>query len=180
MKGRTERNGAEYKKLRLMSWGYALGVALMVVAVVFTLWFESIQITDSGMAPALQKGDILLFDKLAKHAATPRRGDAYAFRNEAGGVSLGRVVGLPGERVQAAAGCIYINGMLLDESRYAQPANGDMAEAVLGQDEFFLMPDDRAAAVLDGEAMTVPFAKLIGRAALRVSPWGRASFFRAG
>ncbi len=180
MKGRTERNSVEYKKLRLMSWGYALGVALMVVAVVFTLWFESIQITDSGMAPALQKGDIVLFDKLAKHAATPRRGDAYAFGNAAGGVSLGRVVGLPGEQVQVAAGCVYINGELLDESRYIQPANGNMAAVALGQDEFFLMPDDRTAAVLDGEAMTMPFSKLIGRAALRVSPWGRASFFRAG
>ncbi|MEA4970249.1 MAG: signal peptidase I [Candidatus Pelethousia sp.] len=180
MKGRTERNSVEYKKLRLMSWGYALGVALMVVAVVFTLWFESIQITDSGMAPALQKGDIVLFDKLAKHAATPGRGDAYAFRNAAGGVSLGRVVGLPGEQVQVAAGRVYINGVLLDESRYIQPANGDMTAVILGQDEFFLMPDNRTAAVLDGEAMTMPFSKLIGRAALRVSPWGRTSFFRAG
>ena len=77
-------------------------------------------------------------------------------------------------------GANRINGVLLDESRYVQPANGDMAEVVLGRDEFFLMPDDRAAAVLDGEAMTMPFSKLIGRAALRVSPWGRAGFFRAG
>jgi len=179
MKGRTERNRAEYRKLRLMSWGYAVGVALMVVAVVFTLWFESIQITDNGMAPALQKGDILLFDKLAKHAATPKRGDAYSFRNEAGGVSLGRIVGLPGEQVQIVAGRVYINGMLLDESRYAMPASGDLAEVMLGQGEFFLLPDNRPAAVLNAEAMTVPFKELIGRAALRVSPWGRTSLFLA-
>lgn len=179
MRGRVEQNSGEYKRLRLMSWGYAIGVALMAAALVFTLWFQSVQITDDGMAPAFKRGDILLFDKLAKHAATPRRGDAYAFRNDAGGVSIGRVVGLPGERVQVREGKVYINGMLLDESRYVVPGPGDLPETVLGQGAFFLMPDDRALAVLDAGAMTVPFDKLIGRAAFRVSPWGRAAIFTA-
>lgn len=180
MKGRVEQNSGEYSRLRLMSWGYAVGVALMVAALVFTLWFQSIQITDNGMAPVLQKGDILLFDKLAKHVAAPRRGDAYAFFNEAGGVSIGRIIGLPGERVRIVGGRVYIGGVLLDESRYAAPASGDMGEALLGRDQFFLMPDGRALAVLNAEAMTVSFSALIGRAAARVSPWSRTALFRAG
>lgn len=181
MKGRVEANAGEYKKLRRMTWAYAVGVALLLAAAVFTLWFQSVQIADNGMAPVLQQGDILLFDKLAKHAVTPRRGDAYAFRNAAGGVSIGRVVALPGERVQIEAGSVYIGGVLLDESRYVQEGEGkgSLPEALLGQDEFFLMPDDRAAAVLGAQDMTVPFDALIGRAALRVSPWGRACFFFA-
>ncbi|MEA5059443.1 MAG: signal peptidase I [Clostridia bacterium] len=177
MKGRVEQNSGEYGRLRRMSWAYAIGVAILVAALVFTLWFQGIQITDNGMAPVLQKGDILLFDKLAKHAATPRRGDAYAFENQGGGVSIGRIVGLPGERVQIVAGSVYINGVGLDESRYAVHFDAALAETTLGQGAFFLMPDDRTVAVLDADAMTVPFSKLIGRAAVRVSPWSRICLF---
>ena len=80
MKGRVEQNSGSYKRLRLYSWLQSCVVALLVTAAVFVLWFQSIQITDTGMAPVLQDGDIILFDRLAKHFRTPRRGDAYARR----------------------------------------------------------------------------------------------------
>ena len=120
MKGRVEQNSGSYKRLRLYSWLQSCVVALLVTAAVFVLWFQSIQITDTGMAPVLQDGDIILFDRLAKHFHTPRRGDAYAFVNEAGGVSIGRVVGLPGEQVQMEAGVVYIDGAALDERAYTR------------------------------------------------------------
>ena len=179
MNGRVERNGGEYRRLRLMGWGYSIGIALIVVVLVFTLWLQSIQIVDNGMAPVLRQGDIVLFDKLAKYASTPARGDAYAFYNEAGGVSIGRVVGLSGERVQIIDGMVYINGLLLDESRYIATPGGALEEITLGQGEFLLLPDDRTAALLEADAVTIPFSRLIGRAAMRVSPWGRACFFSA-
>jgi len=180
MKGRVEQNSGEYRRFRLVSWGYVIVVALIVVGLMFTLWFQSIQITDNGMAPVLHKGDILLFDKLAKHVRAPQRGDAYAFRNEAGGVSLGRIVGLPGESVQVSEGDVYINGVLLNENNYVVPFDGELDEVVLSRDEFFLMPDDRTVAVLDGSAMTVTFDMLIGRASARVAPWDSIAVFFAG
>ena len=82
--------------------------------------------------------------------------------------------------MQIVEGGVYIGGALLNENRYVAPSGGDLEEVVLGQGQFFLMPDDRTLAVLDGAAMTVGFDRLIGRAALRVSPWSRAAFFWAG
>ena len=177
MKGRVEQNSSMYRRLRLLNLGYSIGIALIVVGLVFTLWFQGIQIADSGMAPTLRQGDIVLFDKLAKHVSTPCRGDAYAFRQDGGGVSMGRVVGLPGETVLIQEGAVYINGAYLDESAYAIPGSQSLSPFTLGQDEFLLLPDDRTSTSLEAEVMTIPFADLLGRAALRVSPWNRIALF---
>lgn len=177
MKGRVEQNSGSYKRLRLYSWLQSCVVALLVTAAVFVLWFQSIQITDTGMAPVLQDGDIILFDRLAKHFHTPRRGDAYAFVNEAGGVSIGRVVGLPGEQVQMEAGVVYIDGAALEEGAYTQGGGQSFAPVTLGQGEFLLLPDDRVHALLEEESLVVPFSDLAGRAAIRIAPWRRLAVF---
>lgn len=177
MKGRVEQNSGSYKRLRLYSWLQSCVVALLVTAAVFVLWFQSIQITDTGMAPVLQDGDIILFDRLAKHFHTPRRGDAYAFVNEAGGVSIGRAVGLPGEQVQMEAGVVYIDGVALDEGAYTQGSDQSFAPVTLGQGEFLLLPDDRVHALLEEESLVVPFSDLVGRAAIRIAPWRRLAVF---
>ena len=56
MKGRVEQNSGSYKRLRLYSWLQSCAVALLVTAAVFVLWFQSIQITDTGMAPVCRTG----------------------------------------------------------------------------------------------------------------------------
>lgn len=177
MKGRVEQNSGAYKKLRLYSWLQSCLIALLVTAAVFVGWFQSIQITDTGMAPVLQDGDILLFDRLSKHFVTPRRGDAYAFVNEAGGVSIGRVVGLPGEQVQMEAGVVYIDGTALDEGAYTQGGSQSFGPVTLGQEEFLLLPDDRVHAVLEEGSLVVSFSNLVGRAAIRIAPWRRLAVF---
>lgn len=177
MKGRVEQNSGTYKKLRLYSWIQSCVVALLVTVAVFVVWFQSIQITDTGMAPILQDGDIVLFDKLSKHFVTPRRGDAYAFVNEAGGVCIGRVIGLPGEQVQMKDGVVYIDGLALDEQAYTQGGSQTFGPITLGQVEFLLLPDDRIHAVLEEDGLVVPFSNLLGRAAIRIAPWRRLAIF---
>ncbi|MDR0840030.1 MAG: signal peptidase I [Christensenellaceae bacterium] len=175
---RAEQNGREYRKLRLMTLGYSIGISLAVVLLIFTVWLQSIRVSDDGMAPVLRQGDIVLFDRLAKHISLPARGDAYAFSSE-DALMLGRIVGLPGEHVQIKDGHVYIDGAQLDEARYAVASDLQMEERTLPINAFFLLPDARPLTVLNPEAMTISFDRLVGRAALRVAPWNRISLFIA-
>ena len=134
-------------------------------------------IRSEGKEYVVQDGDIILFDRLAKHFHTPRRGDAYAFVNEAGGVSIGRVGGLPGEQVQMEAGVVYIDGVALEEGAYTQGSGQSFAPVTLGQGEFLLLPDDRVHALLEEESLVVTFSDLVGRAAIRIAPWRRLAVF---
>ena len=174
---RTEGKSGEYRKLRTGTWLYASAVAIVIAALVFIVLFQAVQVSDDGMAPVLQRGDIVLFDRLAKHLSMPDRGDAYAFLLD-GKVCVGRIVGLPGDKVQIADGIVYIGGVMLDERRYATLVSGiSMDPVTLENGQFFLMPDNREWAVIDPKNMTIPFEDLIGRADLRVSPLSRVSLF---
>ena len=174
---RTDGKSGEYRKLRTFTWLYAAAVAVVVAALVFSVLFQAVQVADDGMSPVLQRGDIVLFGRLAKHLRMPERGDAYAFWLD-GEVCVGRIVGLPGDTVQIADGIVYIGGVKLDEHKYATLVSGvSMDPVTLENGRFFLMPDNRDLAVIDPENMTIPFENLIGRADLRVSPPRRISLF---
>ncbi len=178
---RAERAGlnrAEHRAFSLLNWVCSIIAAAVIVALVFTLWFTGIRISDSGMSPTLYPGDVVLFDRLSMHISMPKRGETYAFRTE-GGTSVGRIIGLPGDRVEIREGNVYISGCLLDEDAYRPEGSWDMDGVTLGQGEFFIMPDDRQSGACDPAAMRVTQDRLIGRAALRVSPFLTACFFRA-
>ncbi len=176
---RTERNHAEYGRLRLYTWVWALLSAAVAVALLFTVWLFGVQARDAGMAPAIAPGDVILFDRLAKYFKAPERGDVVAFSDAVDeGTYLGRVVALPGETVAVSGGRVYVGGLLLDERAYALGALAeDIPEFTLPAGSFFILPDDRADAVAAVEKLTVDASRIKGRALLRVSPLSRIGIF---
>ena len=175
---RTEKNKAKHKAFSAVNWAWGITAAALMVTLIFTVWFTGIRITDPGMSPTLYPGDVILFDKLSMYLSMPKRGEAYAFRSDSG-TGIGRIVALPGDRVAIKGGKVYISGYLLDESAYTPTGSWDMDEITLKQGEFFIMPDDRESGMQDVAAMRVKQERLIGRAAVRVSPLITACFFSA-
>ena len=53
-----------------------------------------------------------------------------------------RVIGLPGETVSEKNGIVYINGEPLEEP-YTSTSTNDFDEITLGEDEYFLLGDNR-------------------------------------
>ena len=160
---RVARNQAEYARLRLYTWLWAFGVAGVTLALLFTVWLFGVQVRDSGMAPAIEPGDVILFDRLAKYFQSPARGDIVAFSGETVAVSGGRV---------------YINGSLLDERAYAMGALAeDCPETHIPEGSFFILPDDRSDALTDAPKLMVDASRIKGRALVRVSPLSRIGIF---
>ena len=175
---RVTRNRREYRRLNAYNWLYSALVALVVTVLVFTVLFHGLRVSDLSMAPSLNKGDLLLLSRLSQVFSTPARGDVFAhYRGGSSGIYIGRVVALPGERVEIAGGKVYVNGVLLNEASYAPSASADMAELGLGAGEFFILPDTRPAMPFTGEDFAISYKLLLGRAALRVSPLNAVSLF---
>ena len=59
---RTEKNRAEHKTFSTVNWIWGIAAAALMVALIFTVWFTGIRITDPGMSPTLYPGDVVLFD----------------------------------------------------------------------------------------------------------------------
>lgn len=62
-----------------------------------------------------------------------------------------RVYGMPGEKIKCEKGIVYINDKQADNS-YATNTTNDFDEVTLGDDEYFLMGDNRSVS-LDSRAL---------------------------
>lgn len=134
----------------------------------------------SSMEPTLADGDNLIVDKLSYRFGKPERFDIIVFPYEEGEETyfIKRVIGLPGETVQIdEAGTIFINGEKLRES-YGKEVienSGMAAEGILlGADEYFVLGDNRNDSMdsRDGRVGTIKEADIVGRAWMRIYPWG--------
>jgi signal peptidase I len=81
-----------------------VGIGVLVAAVVVAIgvgFGESKRVSGASMRPTLHSGDRVLVDTSAYHAAGPGRFDVVGLHApDIGGLSIRRVVGLPGDRVQ--------------------------------------------------------------------------------
>lgn len=174
---RTELNRHAYAKLRRYTALWTALIVLLALLFIFVLWLTPVQIADNGMAPMIYSGDVILFDKLDKHFVSPKRGDIIAYRDSNGTPFIGRVIALPGETVELAAGNVYINGERLDESLYASGTCPDMPAITVPERAWLVLPDERAHADLSSDTLCISISNIIGRARLRVAPISEITIF---
>lgn len=108
-----------------------------------TFVVERVCVVGESMYPSLYDGDNLLMYKLSGYD----RGDIVCAHVD-GKEIIKRVIALPGEEIKVKDGVILVDGNVLEEE-YLSDANkkftGGFAEGgiILGQDEYFLMGDNR-------------------------------------
>lgn len=113
---------AEEKKPPLLKrfwkeWGDIV-ILLAVVFVIFKLFLQIAWVPTGSMETTIPTRSVQLGWQLPYRLGDPlpKRGDVITFwSDECGEVLVKRVIGLPGETVSFASGCVYIDGELLDE-----------------------------------------------------------------
>lgn len=148
-----------------------LAVTLVLVLVGFPMSIQPILVQGISMQPTYRDGQRRFLNKLAYRFSPPQRGDVIGIR-EAGKqvLLLKRVVGLPGERLRIVQGTVLINGDPLEEPYLLPPTNGvrnpapwNLQEVRLGQDEHYVIGDNRSMRQTDHYFGIVERERIVGR-----------------
>ena len=92
-----------------------------------------------------------------------------------------RIIGLPGETVEIRGEKIYINGEILEEDYGSTPTDyAGVAEepVVLGEDEYFVLGDNRGGSRDSRDIGPVKRENIDGKAVLRIYPFSEFGSFR--
>jgi signal peptidase I len=150
----------------------AAALALAVVARRLAR-LEPVLVEGDSMRPTLLPGWRLAVGPLAH---PPRRGDLVVVRR--GGLEVvKRVVGLPGERVRLVAGRLEVDGVEVAEAYLggtggevgARRAEAGDLDVRLGEDQYLVLGDHRAASTDGRDFGPVPATALTGR--VRFAYW---------
>lgn len=131
-----------------------------------------------SMTPTLQDEDNLIVNKLSYVFSDPDRYDIVVFYPNENEYFVKRVIGLPGETIQIINSDVYINGKIIEDSHRKEATINDAGIAAnpvkLGEDEFFVMGDNRNGSTdsRDGEYCGIVKKEQIdGKVVLRIYPF---------
>ena len=167
-----------------VEWVLVLVGALLVALVVKTWLFQAFYIPSGSMEPTLHTDDRVLVNKVSYDIGDVERGDIVVFeRPDSWGSGeiddlIKRVIGLPGEEIAVRDGDVYVDGERLDEpwlqDDVTTPSffeeSGCVPSCTIGDDEIFVLGDNRGNSDASNHFGPLPFDTVVGRAFIRVWP----------
>ena len=165
-----------------LEWVVIIVGALLVAFLVKTFLVQAFYIPSGSMLPTLQEQDRVLVNKLSYDLHGVHRGDIVVFESPKGEGQIKdlikRVIGLPGERVEARDGKILINGQPIDES-YLGPGitTGPLEPQTVPPGHYFVMGDNRGNSKDSRFFGPIPKSLIVGRAFVKVWPLNHFRFF---
>lgn len=166
-------------------------VALSIFLVVYLFFMQPHQVNGQSMEPTMMSGEYVLTDKVSYQTGMPRRGDVVVFHApEAAGCAAGtgcdfikRVMALPGDTIMIKDESIYVNGEQVQEPYlppdFTTPAGAftrGEREILLGEDEYFMVGDNRSYSSDSRAWGPVSKSAIVGRAFFRYWPLEDAGF----
>lgn len=161
-------------------------IALIIVIPIRTYIAQPFIVDGPSMDPTFNTGQYLIVDQLTYHFSDPERQDVIVFRypNNPKVFFIKRIIGLPGETVSIESGKVKIinkenpEGFLLTENYIGNNHRAsDSFIKKLGDDEYFVMGDNRVES--SDSRLWGPLEKryVVGRAFLRLLPVTKISVF---
>ncbi len=159
-------------------------IALIIIVPVRIFIFQPFQVNGSSMLPNFEDRDYLIVDEISYRFSEPERGDVIVFRypNDRTQFFIKRIIGLPGETVSIEGGKVFVTTgdqkLAINESIYLASTNDvteGALEVVLGDEEYFVLGDNRDASSDSRSWGPLMHDDIIGRAWVRAWPFDRAN-----
>ena len=157
-------------------------LALIIVTPIRMFVAQPFIVSGSSMDPTFATGQYLIVDELSYHLGDPKRGDVIILRypNDTKKFFIKRVIGLPNETLEIQNGTVTIKNMEHPEGfamsePYIKYTKNDTMTKMLGEGEYFVMGDNRAASSDSRYWGVVPRDLVVGRALVRLLPIASAA-----
>ena len=149
----------------LLEVAIVLAVALVIFFALRTT-VKAYRISETCMVPNYVEGEWVLASKASYWFGEPERGDVIIlwppFPSSAPYIK--RLIGLPGDTVEVKGGVVYVNGIALDEPYIKEAPAYTFPLTELGDDEYFVLADNRNNANDSHVWGTLPRDNIIGKA----------------
>ncbi|MBT4941778.1 MAG: signal peptidase I [Candidatus Magasanikbacteria bacterium] len=161
-------------------------LAAITVGIVRYFLFKPFYVKGESMVPNFQPSDYLIIDELSYRFRPPQRGEAIVFRapmQVQKDYYLKRVIGLPGERIQVEDNKIIVfneehpKGVLVKEEYIIEETPGSVSY-VLGEDQYFVLGDNRDASYDSRRFGPIHKDTIVGRTWIRGWPIDTVEIFQ--
>lgn len=143
-------------------------VLIVVVIVVIRIFIATpVKVDGDSMYNTLNDNDIVLLSKLS----SIDRFDIIVLKeNDNNATIIKRVIGMPGDKVKIRNSKIYINNKII-EDEYAYGETSDYDEITLGDDEYFVLGDNRLISKDSRYFGAIKKSDIKGKAVFRLFPF---------
>ncbi len=158
---------------------YAVVAAAIIIP--FRIFIAQPYIVEGASSyPTFKDGDYLIVDQLSKRFEEPQRQEFFIIRypKDPSKFFIKRLIGLPHDAVVIKNGEVWIyndenkEGFKLEEPYVVYPKKENLS-IELGENEYFVMGDNRAGSSDSRVWGTLPRENIIGRPILRLFPVGK-------
>jgi len=158
-------------------------VSLAIIIPIRYFLIQPFFVQGASMEPNYEDGEYLIIDEISYRLREAERGEVIVFKypQNPSEFFIKRIIGLPGETIKIQNSTIVIEnktnplGFVLDESSYLKnvPSMGQQA-VTLGEDEFFVLGDNRSASFDSRRWGSLPRNDIIGKVWIKAWPIAQA------
>ncbi len=163
-------------------------ISLIIIIPVRYYLIQPFYVSGASMEPNFYDHEYLIIDEISYRFSDPQRGDIVVFKypKNPSDFFIKRIIGLPNEKITINSNKITIvntknpGGYILDESLYL-PDNTptpNNANITLGQDEYFVLGDNRTSSLDSRIFGAITKSDIIGRTWVRGWPIDKFTVFK--
>ena len=159
----------KFKKILLEICSY--GLIIFIVLFIKFYVVSPIRVNGSSMYNPLPDGDIMILNEFLYRFKEIARFDIVVVEEE-GELLIKRVIGMPGEVIECKNNIIYINEKRLKD-KYAYSETSDFSKIELGNDEYFVLGDNRSVSIDSRKYGAYKSKNIKGKANFIIYPFSR-------
>lgn len=144
----------ETSKSKIWEWTKAIILAVGLAMIIRFFLFEPYLVEGSSMDPTLKDGDRLFVNKTLQFIGELEKGDIVIIDGKEENIRyVKRIIGLPGDKVSAENGSVYVNGKRIEEpylesneedaEQMGMLLTNDFEEIEVPEGSYFVMGDNR-------------------------------------
>ena len=163
-------------------------ISLIIIIPVRYYLIQPFYVSGASMEPNFYDHEYLIIDEISYRFNNPQRGDIVVFKypKNPSDFFIKRIIGLPDEQIKIVSNKITITnsekpgGFILDERSYLSensPTPND-TNITLGQDEYFVLGDNRTSSLDSRTFGPITRSDIIGRTWVRGWPLDQFTVFK--